>query len=187
MNKKNGPFDVIGQLAALRRYAMSLVRDADDAEDLVNDALVRAYERHNSFHRDGNLRRWLFAILHNTHIDQVRRKKSGARRDALAAELADSVVESGQEQVVRLAQLRAAFSMLPEDQRQALHLVAIEEFSYQEAADVLGIPVGTLMSRLSRARARLRDFENGQAATPKLRLELVREKWTPVFPKRQTK
>jgi RNA polymerase sigma-70 factor, ECF subfamily len=170
MNRKIGPFDVIGQLAALRRYAMSLVRNADDAEDLVNDALVRAYERHESFHQDGNLRRWLFAILHNTHIDQMRRRKSAARRDAMAAELVDPVVESGQEQVVRLAQLRTAFAELPEDQRQALHLVAIEEFTYQEAADLLGIPVGTLMSRLSRARARLRDFENRPVMSPKLRI-----------------
>ncbi len=170
MNTKTRPFDVIGQLAALRRYAMSLVRNADDAEDLVNDALVRAYERHESFHDDGNLRRWLFSILHNTHIDRVRRRKFAARRDAIVADMVDPVVESGQEQTVRLRQLRAAFSSLPEDQRQALHLVAIEEFTYQEAADLLGVPVGTLMSRLSRARARLRDFENRQLMPPKLRV-----------------
>jgi RNA polymerase sigma-70 factor, ECF subfamily len=170
MDKKMGSFDVIGQLAALRRYAMSLVRNKYDAEDLVNDALVRAYERHGSFHHDGNLRRWLFAILHNTHIDRLRSKKSAARRDAIAAEMFDPIVESGQEQVVRLNQLRAAFMELPQEQRQALHLVAIEEFSYQEAANMLGIPVGTLMSRLSRARARLRDLENVQGAAPRLRI-----------------
>lgn len=168
MNKKNGPFDVIGQLGALKRYAMSLVRNADDAEDLVNDALVKAYERHESFHRDGNLRTWLFSILHNTHADQMRRRRSAARRDAIVADLVDPVVESGQENTVRLNQLKRAFADLPEDQRQALHLVAIEEFSYQEAADLLGIPIGTLMSRLSRARARLRDFENRQVLIPQL-------------------
>lgn len=170
MDKKIGSFDVIGQLAALRRYAMSLVRNKDDAEDLVNDALVRAYERHGSFRPDGNLRRWLFAILHNTHIDRLRHRKSAEQRDAIAAELFDPIVESGQEQVVRLNQVRAAFMELPEEQRQALHLVAIEEFSYQEAADMLGIPVGTLMSRLSRARTRLRAFEDAHGTVPRLRI-----------------
>lgn len=170
METKTGSFNVIGQLAALRRYAMSLVRNSHDAEDLVNDALVRAYERHQTFRHDANLRRWLFAILHNTHVDRLRQKKSIARRDALAAEMFDPVVEGQQEQVVRLSQVRDAFMELPEDQRQALHLVAIEEFSYQEAADMLDIPIGTLMSRLSRARARLRDLENSHVALPKLRV-----------------
>ncbi|MBB4009945.1 RNA polymerase sigma-70 factor (ECF subfamily) [Rhizobium taibaishanense] len=159
MNTKNGSFDVIGQLAALRRYALSLVRNADDAEDLVNDALVKAYEHQQSFRSGGNIRSWLFSILHNAHVDALRRKKSGARRDAAAADLVDPVIDGGQEQTVRLTQLRRAFMDLPEEQRQALHLVAIEELSYQEAAEVLGIPVGTLMSRLSRARGRLREFE----------------------------
>ncbi|MCF1480628.1 sigma-70 family RNA polymerase sigma factor [Agrobacterium vitis] len=160
MNSKSGPFDVIGQLAALRRYALSLVRNnADEAEDLVNDALVRAYEHQNSFRRGGNIRQWLFSILHNTHVDSLRRRRSAARRDAQAADLVDPVVGAEQEHVVRLAQVRRAFLDLPEEQRQALHLVAIEELSYQEAAEVLDIPMGTLMSRLSRARARLRDLE----------------------------
>jgi RNA polymerase sigma-70 factor, ECF subfamily len=170
MDKKVGSFDVIGQLAALRRYAVSLVRNADDAEDLLNDALVRAYERHDTFRQDGNLRLWLFSILHNTHIDRIRHRNSAARRDAAAAEMFEPSIESGQEQVVRLSQLRRAFAILPEDQRQALHLVAIEDFSYQEAAHMLGIPVGTLMSRLSRARARLRTLEDTQVTAPKLRI-----------------
>ncbi|MCM2453366.1 sigma-70 family RNA polymerase sigma factor [Agrobacterium vitis] len=159
MNNRSGPFDVIGQLAALRRYALSLVRNADEAEDLVNDALVRAYEHQNSFRRGGNIRQWLFSILHNTHVDSLRRRRSAARRDALAADLVDPVIGAEQEHVVRLAQGRRAFLDLPEEQRQALHLVAIEELSYQEAADGLNIPVGTLMSRLARARARLRELE----------------------------
>lgn len=159
MNRKSGSFDVIGQLAALRRYALSLVRNADDAEDLVNDALVKAYEHQQSFRSSGNIRQWLFSILHNAHVDGLRRKKSAARRDAAAADLLDPVIDAGQEHAVRLMQLRSAFMDLPEEQRQALHLVAIEEMSYQEAAEVLGVPVGTLMSRLSRARARLREFE----------------------------
>ena len=71
MDRKERPFDVIGQLAALRRYARALVRNADEAEDLVHDALIRAYEKKQSFRRGGNLRTWLLSILHNAHIDRL--------------------------------------------------------------------------------------------------------------------
>src|SRR5215217_3086478 len=118
MDNKSHPFNVIAQLATLRRYARSLVRNQNDVEDLVHDALVRAYERKSTFRKGANIRNWLLSIVHNTHI-------------------------------VRLRQVQQAFFDLPEEQREALHLVAIEELSYQEAADALGIPVGTLMSRVS--------------------------------------
>jgi RNA polymerase sigma-70 factor (ECF subfamily) len=172
MTTKANPFNVIGQLAALRRYARSLVRNPDEAEDLVHDALVRALERKSSFRSGGSLLNWLMSILHNTHIDRIRQSRASDRRHAAAAELADLVAPAGQEHSVRLAQVRDAFLALPEDQREALHLVAIEELSYQEAADVLNIPVGTLMSRISRARARLRAMEHGNAegTVPHLRI-----------------
>ncbi|MFB9911904.1 sigma-70 family RNA polymerase sigma factor [Rhizobium paknamense] len=170
MDKKTRKFDVIGQLGALRRYALSLVRDREDAEDLVNEALVRALEKEGSFRRDGNLRSWLFSILHNAHIDRLRRKKRLARHEEGGLETADAPLGPGQEHAVRLAQIRRAFQHLPEEQRQVLHLVAIEDLSYEEAAQILGVPVGTLMSRLSRARARLRDMEDGKVSVPTLRL-----------------
>ena len=165
MERKERPFDVIGQLAALRRYARALVRNSDDAEDLVHDALVRAYEKRQSFRRGGNLRTWLLSILHNAHIDRVRQKRSITRRHDEAALEADQSLPATQEHAVRLQQVRDAFFNLPEEQREALHLVAIEDLSYQEAAVSLGIPVGTLMSRISRARAQLREFE---ASTPRI-------------------
>lgn len=172
MTTKANPFNVIGQLAALRRYARSLVRNPDEAEDLVHDALVRALERKSSFRSGGSPLTWLMSILHNTHIDRTRSNRATERRHAAVAELADLVAPAGQEHSVRLAQVRNAFLALPEDQREALHLVAIEELSYQEAADVLNIPVGTLMSRISRARARLRAMERGDAegTVPHLRI-----------------
>jgi RNA polymerase sigma-70 factor (ECF subfamily) len=172
MTTKAHPFNVIGQLAALRRYARSLVRNPDEAEDLVHDALVRALERKSSFRSGGSALTWLMSILHNTHIDRTRSNRATERRHAAAAELTDLVAPAGQEHSVRLAQVRNAFLALPEDQREALHLVAIEELSYQEAADVLNIPVGTLMSRISRARARLRAMERGDAegTVPHLRI-----------------
>lgn len=168
MEQDKRTFDVIGQLTALRRYARSLVRNSGDAEDLVHDALVRAYERKATFRTGGNLRTWLFSILHNVHID--------SRRAALVRQRSEDVAESeptypaGQDDVVRLREVRQAFMDLPEEQRAALHLVAVEDMSYQQAADALGIPVGTLMSRLSRARARLRSHDNEDRRPAHLRL-----------------
>lgn len=173
MSKNKQRFNVIGQLATLRRYALSLARNPDDAEDLVHDALVKAYERQVTFRSGGDIRNWLLSIVHNTHIDRLRHKRSHQRRNDAAAQLVDEAVAPPQDHSVRLAQVRAAFMELPEEQREALHLVAIEELSYQEAAAVLGIPVGTLMSRISRARARLRAIEDAEPASRWGHLKLI--------------
>ena len=170
MERKERPFDVIGQLAALRRYARSLVRNSDDAEDLVHDALLRAYEKKQTFRRGGNLRTWLLSIMHNAHIDRVRQDRSLARRHEGAAVETEQSLLAGQEHAVRLQQVRDAFFHLPQEQREALHLVAIEDLSYQEAASALGIPIGTLMSRISRARTQLREFEEKTPRAAHLRL-----------------
>jgi RNA polymerase sigma-70 factor (ECF subfamily) len=152
--------DVMGVLNPLRRYARSLARDEHLAEDLVQETLVRAYEGRGSF-RSGNLRGWLLSILHNTFLDGRRRHMAEARRLEQAAILAETMAPAEQESRVRLQQVQAAFMSLPDEQRAALHLVAIEGLSYQEAAAALRVPVGTLMSRLGRARAALRAFEAG--------------------------
>jgi RNA polymerase sigma factor (sigma-70 family) len=169
--------DVIGLLGPLRRYARSLTRNETQAEDLVQDTLVRAYERRASFRSGGNLRGWLLSILHNTFIDGRRRHMAELCRLEHAAALADTAAPPEQESRVRLQQVQAAFMSLPDEQRAALHLVAIEGLSYQEAADALRIPVGTLMSRIGRARATLRGFEAGvdlsrpsKAKRPSLRI-----------------
>ena len=86
MDSKKGAFDVIGQLAALRRYARSLARNSPDAEDLIHDALVRAYERRSTFRSGESLRNWLFAIVRNTHIDRVRSAISRGQRDDQTAQ-----------------------------------------------------------------------------------------------------
>jgi RNA polymerase sigma-70 factor (ECF subfamily) len=169
--------DVVGLLGPLRRYARSLTRDETQAEDLVQDTLVRAYEGRSSFRPDGNLRGWLLSILHNTFIDDRRRQASEFRRLEQVAAFVDTAAPPEQESRVRLQQVQAAFMSLPDEQRAALHLVAIENLSYQEAANALKIPVGTLMSRLGRARAALRGFEAGtglaqpsEAKRPSLRI-----------------
>ncbi|MCX5495878.1 sigma-70 family RNA polymerase sigma factor [Kaistia dalseonensis] len=154
-------FDIVGQLAPLRRYARSLTRDETDAEDLVQEALVRAYEKRESFRPERNLRAWLLSILHNIFVDRIRARRSEQLRIGHAGNLAPHSEAPPQDHAVRLAQVRQTFLALPEEQRAALHLVAIEGLSYAEAATTLAIPIGTLMSRLGRARATLRAIEDG--------------------------
>jgi RNA polymerase sigma-70 factor (ECF subfamily) len=164
---KESSDDVMAQLAPLRRYARALIRDETQAEDLVHDALVRAYERRSTFRSGANLRNWLLSILHNTFIDAYRRRQAELRREAEAAGLADLTFPAEQESRLHLQQISRAFLALPEEQRAVLHLVAIEGLAYQEAANALNIPIGTLMSRLSRARAALRaSEENKRSAKP---------------------
>jgi RNA polymerase sigma factor (sigma-70 family) len=164
MTQETSRFDVIGQLGALRRYGFSLTRNAADAEDLVQETVMRAYEKRASFRQDRNLRSWLLAILHNCFVDDTRKRRSESVRLLQAGALATDRTPASQEHVVRLAQLRQTFMALPDEQRAVLHLVAIEGLSYQEAAGILNIPAGTLMSRLGRARAALRAIEDGTAA-----------------------
>jgi RNA polymerase sigma factor (sigma-70 family) len=167
-------FDIIGQLGSLRRYARSLTRDSTEAEDLVHDALVRAYERRGTFRSGGNLRAWLLSIVHNAFIDGLRSRTSEAARVQQAAGyLADTSIQAPQEHSVRLAQVREAFFTLPEEQRSALHLVAIEGLTYSEAAEVSGVPLGTLMSRIGRARAALREMEDTAPSRAKSHLRIV--------------
>lgn len=175
MSPSRSRFDVIGQLGSLRRYARSLTRNPVDAEDLVHDALVRAYERKHLFRQDGNLRAWLLSILHNAFIDKTRSRRAEQGREEETRHLTGPSVEPAQEHMVRLGQVRNAFLTLPDEQRAVLHLVAIEGLSYQEAADALSIPLGTLMSRLGRARAALRQIEGStpNTATPGHHLRLV--------------
>lgn len=173
MSNQKSRFDVIGQLGSLRRYARSLARNEHDAEDLVHDALVRAYEKQASFRPGSNLRTWLFSVLHNTFIDGFRSRQAEARRNAQSAQTAETVQQPAQEHSVRLDQIRQAFQTLPEEQRSALHLVAIEGLSYEEAAGILGIPVGTLMSRISRARATMRAIEGEEPSSRAGQLRIV--------------
>lgn len=158
--------EVMKELPALRRYALSLTRRPADAEDLVHDALVRALERNATYNPSGNLRGWLLSIVHNLHIDRLRSEKSAVTRERdFAAEKPDTLAPN-QIDSVRLSQVRRAFDDLPEEQREAMHLVTIEGLSYEEAAKVLGVPAGTVMSRISRGREALRRWESG----PPLRL-----------------
>ena len=142
-------------IPALRRYARALMRDRTTADDLVQDCLERAVSRWHQ-RRDGSVRAWLFTILHNLAITQFRQATSRGRHmpivDAGEQEL---VSAAAQEQGLIYQDVLRKLARLPEEQRAVLLLVAVEDLSYADAAKVLGVPVGTVMSRLSRARERL--------------------------------
>jgi RNA polymerase sigma-70 factor (ECF subfamily) len=162
--------DVVEHLGTLRRYARALTRDEAQADDLLHDALLRAFERRSTFRLGRALKPWLFSILHNTFVDGQRRRTAERRREAEIAQGVTDLSPPAQESSLRLEQIRRGFDALPEEQRAVLHLVAIEGLSYQDAAAALDLPIGTLMSRLGRARAALRAFEDGHAAGSLLQL-----------------
>jgi RNA polymerase sigma-70 factor (ECF subfamily) len=150
------PFDIEPQLGVLRRYALVLTRDADVAEDLVQESLVRALAGAATWRPGRELRPWLLSIVHNTHVSRRRRAQVEA---AGARELAANAVPAApaaQPQRVELSQTMAALLSLPEDQREAIVLVAVDGLAYKDAAEILGLPMGTLMSRLARGREALR-------------------------------
>jgi RNA polymerase sigma-70 factor, ECF subfamily len=150
-------------IPALRRYAHALLRDPQDADDLVHDTLVRALGRLHTRRDEGEIRSWLFAIMHNLFVSQVRRAKVRAAFDS--RDTASQAVQGGQEQPLRWTELLRTLNCLPEEQRVVLLLVSVEDLSYTEVARVLGIPIGTVMSRLARGRERLRQLTQERAET----------------------
>jgi len=147
---------IVDQIPHLRRYARALVANREQADDLVQDCLERAWSRMHLWRAGTNIRAWLFTILHNLHVNAARRRHSQAGPFYAAA--ADLPVPPTQEDELNVRDLWQAFARLPEPQRAAILLISVEEMSYGEAAAVLDIPVGTLMSRIHRGRERLRDL-----------------------------
>ncbi len=162
--------DIARQMPALRRFALALTRDPSEAEDLVQEALLRGHEKRRGFRPGGDLKSWLFSILKNAFLDRRRNRLAREGREADVASLAPLTTDAPQEAVVRLAQLRTAFLSLPDEQREALSLIALEGLTYAEAAKVADVPLGTLMSRVARARAALRAFEADETGTEGLRV-----------------
>ena len=138
----------------MRAFAISLCGDVDRADDLVQEALVKAWNRINSFAEGSNLKAWLFTILRNAYFSELRKRKREVS-DSDGELTAQLSVPPEQQGHVDLADLRTALSTLPSDQREALVLVGAEGFSYEEAAEITGCALGTIKSRVSRGRARL--------------------------------
>lgn len=147
------------EIPRLRRYARLFARDRDTADDLVQESLLRALSGLHTFEPGTNMRAWLFTILHNVFRNDYRRAKRNPVQpnSDLIADHAATAVRGNQESHMELARVQAALSTLGEDFREVILLCGVEGLLYEEAAEVLGIPVGTVRSRLSRARAALRD------------------------------
>lgn len=155
--------DLAAHLPRLRRYARALTGDRHLADDLVQDTLERALARSSLWRRGSKLDAWLLTIMHNLFVNQVRARARQATEalDALPVEPAQRAMQTD---ALEIRDLDAALAALPLEQRAVLLLVTLDERSYEETARILDIPVGTVMSRLSRARERLRQLLDGSAA-----------------------
>jgi RNA polymerase sigma-70 factor, ECF subfamily len=158
MNTSGTPQNVHEQIASLlprlRRFARNLTRNRDDADDVVQIALEHALSRLDQWRRDARLDSWMFKIVRNVWIDELRRR-GRQNKIFLAAEAGENVGEALIEQASEFMSVQAAMARLPEEQRSAVSLVLIEGLPYKEAAEVLEIPIGTLTSRLARGREAL--------------------------------
>ncbi|MBZ6078386.1 sigma-70 family RNA polymerase sigma factor [Microvirga puerhi] len=145
-------------IPSLRRHAWALLRDSEAADDLVQDTLERAISRWHSRRRDGGLKAWLFAIQHNLFVDRIRQQKRRGIHVGTDALSELTIPQPEQEDHVGLQDVLSALDSLSEEQRSVILLIGVEDLSYEEAAKTLAIPVGTVMSRLSRARERMRRY-----------------------------
>jgi RNA polymerase sigma-70 factor (ECF subfamily) len=152
----------------LRRYAQALTRHRGDADDLVQDTLARAWSRTGLWRGVTDMRTWLLGIMHNLHVDRLRRPR------LTLVEMDDDVPElpvaPTQEERLSLRDLQAALDLLPLEQKQVVLLVGLEDMSYSEVATTLGIPIGTVMSRLSRGRERLRSLMASRETPQRLKV-----------------
>ena len=150
---------VIAELPRLRRYARALLRDSVNADDLVQDCVERALSRLTLFRSGTNMRGWLFTIMHNLHVNALRRRRYALDAEALNPG-AEARIAVAPDQLSALAarDIGRGLERLPEEQRQVILLVGLEDLSYKEAARIIGVPIGTVMSRLARGREHLRQL-----------------------------
>jgi RNA polymerase sigma-70 factor (ECF subfamily) len=164
MNEAQRLVDLIPRL---RRYARALVGDRATADDLVQDTLERAWAKLHLYRRGTDLRAWLFTVMHNVHVNRVRAMRV---TDPLEDEMPELAQRAAQGDALLVRDLDRAIARLPAEQRAVLLLVTLEEMSYEEVARTVGIPIGTVMSRLSRAREKLRAMMQGQPVAAKLKV-----------------
>jgi len=151
---------IIDHIPRLRRYARALVGDRYAADDLVQDTLERAWNKFHLWRPGSDLRAWLFAIMHNVFVNQVRRRRNEIEQ--AMEEPPVVAVRATQSDQLELQDVDRALRILSDEQREVMLLIAIEQMTYDEVSRALDIPIGTVMSRLSRARDRLRQLLGGQ-------------------------
>lgn len=145
--------EIVALIPRLRRYARALTGERIAADDLVQDTLERAWKKLHLFRTGTDLRAWLFTVMHNVFVNQVRASRMVYANEDELADLPDLARETDG---LAVRDLDRAIRRLPDDQREVLLLVALEDMSYEEVARTLEIPIGTVMSRLSRAREKMR-------------------------------
>lgn len=151
--------DLLSAIPSLRAFAMSLSQNADKADDLVQETLVKAWDKQASFQPGTNLKAWVFTILRNEFYSQMR-KRGREVQDSDGVITARLAVHPAQQGSMDLDDFRTALETLPEDQREAIILIGASGFSYEEAAEICDCAVGTIKSRVSRARSRLQEILN---------------------------
>ena len=163
----NDAADITSHIPRLRRYARALTGDSSAADDLVQDTLERAWRRLALWRTGSDLRAWLFTIMHNIFVNQLR---NNPRKLALELPGSELSLATPQEDRLILRDLNKALANLPHDQREVLLLIGLEQMTYEEAAEVLAVPLGTVMSRLSRGREQLRVMMSGTGAAVQLKV-----------------
>ncbi|MDA1101359.1 MAG: RNA polymerase sigma factor [Proteobacteria bacterium] len=164
---------IIAEIPRLRRFARALVGDSSVADDLVQDCLLRALGRLGLWRQGGNMRAWLFTILRNLHKNRLR--QSSRRPPELPIDEVSGISSApAQEQQLALRDLSQALASLPEPQREVVLLIGLEGMSYKDTARILDVPVGTVMSRLSRGREALRNLMNDGGLDDKPSLRRVK-------------
>ena len=159
---------LIELIPRLRRYARALVSDRAASDDLVQDTLERAWAKLHLYRRGTDLRAWLFTVMHNVHVNRVRASRP---TDPLEDDMPELAQRATQGDSLLVRDLERGIAALPLAQREVLLLVALEDLSYDETARALGIPIGTVMSRLARAREKLRLLMQGKGGT---KLQIVK-------------
>ncbi|MCV0394088.1 MAG: sigma-70 family RNA polymerase sigma factor [Rhizobiaceae bacterium] len=149
--------DLLKAIPSLRAFAVSLTHNTDKADDLVQETLVKAWDKQSSFQPGTNLKAWLFTILRNEFYSQMR-KRGREVQDSDGIMTGRLAVHPSQHGTLDLKDFRGALALLPEDQREAIILIGASGFSYEEAAEICDCAVGTIKSRVSRARTRLQEL-----------------------------
>ncbi len=160
--------ELLACIPSLRRYARALVGEHAGADDLVQDTMERGWLKLASWQRGSDMRAWLFGIMHNLQVDQL-------RKPSLATEVLDEdtpmpYLDASHTHAIELRDMESALRRLPTEQREILLLVALEDMTYEEVALTLRIPLGTVMSRLSRAREKLRAMMEGHTVVSPLKI-----------------
>lgn len=157
-------------LAHLRRYARALTGDSTYADDLVQDTLERAWIKFHLWKPALAIRPWLFAVMHNVFINQIKLRSRRPHASLTDADMAHLIAPPNQSDMIEVGDLSRCLAQLPVEQREVLLLVSLEDMNYAQVAQVLSIPIGTVTSRLARGRARLRALLDEHGRAPSLKV-----------------